>query len=374
MNVTRAGKLDLTDVKFVEDLSDRRVTSGDVLFNNTNSPILVGKTAFVEVPDPLAYSNHMTRLRFPAQSVDAKFMALQLHHLWMTGFFERICSNHVNQASVATKRLLAVEVVLPPLDEQRRIVAILEDHLSRLDTASRSLETSSKLGNGLWASLVDRAFQSGESGGAAWPYVEVGSVAEFVRGVTYKKPEASSESGKDRVALLTASNIVNDSLDFATMIYVPMARVNSRQLCQAGDIVIATSSGSSSVVGKSALVRQDLQVTFGAFCGLLRPMPSVDARFLAHIVQSRVVRSSWSALARGTNINNLKAAQITTTVIPLPPMSTQRRLADMLDEARGHVARLEQQLSVAMASGNALRRSILQAAFSGQLSRESKSV
>src|SRR5664280_2444475 len=95
MNVSRDGRLDLRDVKYVEDKSDRRVQHGDVLFNNTNSPELVGKTALVSAPTPLAFSNHMTRLR-PGNGLDAGFLAHQLHALWVGGYFQRICSNHVN--------------------------------------------------------------------------------------------------------------------------------------------------------------------------------------------------------------------------------------------------------------------------------------
>lgn len=369
----KANSVDPSEVHLISQELDAefarsRLLGGEVLLSIQGT---IGRVAIC--PQELAGANISRTIAVidPDARIDKGFLRFYLLYLASAQRFE-VTGTTRDSLNISTIREL--EVPLPPLDEQRRLVAILEDHLSRLDAASRSLGTSLKLRNGLWASQVDGAFQLVESGGAAWPCVEIGSVAEFVRGVTYKKPEASSEPGKDRVALLTASNIANDSLDFGNTVYVPTARVDPRQLCRTGDIVIATSSGSSSVVGKSALVREDRQVTFGAFCGLLRPTPSVDSRFLAHIVQSRAVRSKWSALARGTNINNLKATQISATVIPLPPLAIQRQLGDTLDEARGQLVRLEHQLSVALASGSALRRSILQAAFSGQLTRESLSV
>src|SRR5204863_10010389 len=71
MNISRDGRLDMSEVKYVKDSSIVRVRQGDVLFNNTNSPVLVGKTAFVGLHGELAFSNHMTRI-VPSEGVDAK--------------------------------------------------------------------------------------------------------------------------------------------------------------------------------------------------------------------------------------------------------------------------------------------------------------
>jgi type I restriction enzyme S subunit len=65
MNVSRAGTVDLSVGKYVLPSKDvRRLRDGDVLFNNTNSPELVGKTAFVQKAGDWGFSSHMTRLAF----------------------------------------------------------------------------------------------------------------------------------------------------------------------------------------------------------------------------------------------------------------------------------------------------------------------
>jgi restriction endonuclease S subunit len=133
MNVSRLGKLDFDNFKSVEDNSNRRINKGDILFNNTNSAELVGKTAIVDIEGDFAFSNHMTRLRFPADTVAHEYMAILLHSFWMSGYFNEICSNHVNQASVSIKKLEQVEVSLPNIDEQNRIAEFLNKQLSRLD-------------------------------------------------------------------------------------------------------------------------------------------------------------------------------------------------------------------------------------------------
>jgi type I restriction enzyme S subunit len=179
MNVDRLGRIDLRDLKYVEEERDRWLVPGDVLFNNTNSPALIGKTAYFDRPGRYAFSNHMTRLRPPA-GVDPKFLALQLHTMWMRGTFQRLCSHHVNQASVSSSRLVSeVALSLAPLKEQRRIVAAIEEHLSRLDAGDVSLAAArSRLSPLRGAALTD-AF-TGE-----WPLMPMADVVDPERPIRY---------------------------------------------------------------------------------------------------------------------------------------------------------------------------------------------
>ena len=105
MNVDRDGQIDLSVVKSVAASDGIELKQGDVLFNNTNSAELIGKTAVVSRRESgFAFSNHMTRVR-PESGVDPVFVARQLHFLWMSGYMKHRCTNHVNQASISSKTL-----------------------------------------------------------------------------------------------------------------------------------------------------------------------------------------------------------------------------------------------------------------------------
>ncbi len=164
MNVSRNGAIDLGEVKYVSaGAGKHRLESGDILFNNTNSDVLVGKTALFSNQGEYAFSNHMTRLRFPEDRVYSKFMASRLHFLWIEGYFKSICNNHVSQASVSTKALADIQVALPPLDEQRRVVLTQDASLSRLDFTRTSIASQKASIQTLRRSLLNKAF-SGELG------------------------------------------------------------------------------------------------------------------------------------------------------------------------------------------------------------------
>lgn len=144
MNVSREGSLNFDVIKYVSsDYDTRRLSENDVLFNNTNSPELIGKTAYINNKGSgLAFSNHMTRLRFH-QAVLPKFGALQLHFLWMARYFLHRCVKHVNQASISAGELAkSIPFIAPPLPEQHRIVAKIEELFSELDKGIENLKTA----------------------------------------------------------------------------------------------------------------------------------------------------------------------------------------------------------------------------------------
>jgi type I restriction enzyme, S subunit len=139
MNITAEGLLSLEDVRHIEGECPHKVGVGDVLFNNTNSAELVGKTALILESSGHAFSNHMTRIRCKSV-IEPAFLAIQLNTLFRSGYFQTRCNNHVSQASISASYLRdEVEVVIPPLAEQRRIVAKVEELTARSRAARAAL-------------------------------------------------------------------------------------------------------------------------------------------------------------------------------------------------------------------------------------------
>ncbi|MCG7757655.1 MAG: restriction endonuclease subunit S [Nitrosomonas sp.] len=135
----------LSVIKSVTESNGVELSPGDILFNNTNSAELVGKTAVVSRREAgFAFSNHMTRVR-PNSGVNSVFAARQLHFLWMSGYMRHRCTNHVNQASISSKILAnTIPFLLPPYAEQTRIVEKLEELLSDLDAGVAELKAAQK--------------------------------------------------------------------------------------------------------------------------------------------------------------------------------------------------------------------------------------
>lgn len=104
--------------------------------------------------------------------------------------------------------------------------------------------------------------------------------------------------------------------------------------------MIATSSGSLSVVGKAAYFDGgDQQMSFGAFCKVVRPNNLVLPRYLSHFFLNENYRQRISALATGANINNLRNEHLDGLKLSLPLLSDQQRIVAVLDRAAAIRAR-----------------------------------
>ena len=179
-------------------------------------------------------------------------------------------------------------------------------------------------------------------------------LAEQVRGVSYSKNDASPAPRPGYLPVLRAGNITEDGLRFDNLVYVPAERISEKQNVRRNDIVIAASSGSLRVVGKAARSLDDYEGGFGAFCKVLRPGPDVDPAYFAHFFRTKQYRQRVSALAEGININNLRNEHLNEIQIPIPTLSEQRRLAEILDTAQA----LRAKRRVALAQLDTLTQSI----------------
>ena len=136
-----------------------KLLPGDIVFNNTNSTELVGKSAlFQEFDEDVVYSNHFTRLRVQPDKCDPAYFSYWLNHLWKSRVFENICNRWIGQSAVKPEKLFSLKILLPPLPEQRRIAAILTEQLAAVEQARKAAEAQLAAINDLPAALLRQAF------------------------------------------------------------------------------------------------------------------------------------------------------------------------------------------------------------------------
>ena len=133
MNITDKGQFTWEGLKQIalseyEGREDYALRSGDVLFNNTNSKELVGKTCLIENDVHGGFSNHMTRIRVKPGVCIPNFLALLLHNAWKKGIFLELANRWVGQAGINATALAQFQIPLPPLGVQKEIVAEIEGY------------------------------------------------------------------------------------------------------------------------------------------------------------------------------------------------------------------------------------------------------
>jgi len=141
------------------DMEQFQLVPSDVLFNNTNSTELVGKSALFEgYSEPIVYSNHFTRFRTVSEALLPDFLARWLNHKWQQGVFAAICNRWIGQSAVKTDKLLNLDFPLPPLSEQRRIAGVLREQMAAVEKARSAAEAELETIDALPAALLRRAF------------------------------------------------------------------------------------------------------------------------------------------------------------------------------------------------------------------------
>jgi len=213
---------------------------------------------------------------------------------------------------ISGKQISAVEIPLPPLEEQRRIVAELEGYQKVLDGARQIL-----------AGYIPRVEVS-----ADWPTVEIGELAEFKNGVNYSK-ESAGKGIKVLGVRHFQSHVVAplDDLDEIN----PEGILSDGHVLEDGDLIFVRSNGSKELVGRCLLVQPNgIRVTHSAFTIRMRlDRKRCKPKFYALLLRLPEFRAQM--MGGGANINNLSQDILKAIEIPLPPLEEQRRIVSELD-------------------------------------------
>ena len=148
-----------------EQLIKYKLEKDDVIFNNTNSPELVGKSFIFNDDKVCLYSNHLTRCRVNKELLLPEWLLFYIRGKWLRRDFERMCNKWINQAAFGGNKLKELKIPIPPLDEQKRILKILKntsmqfERISNLTKAIKNRdEQNKKFIDNIQSSILDSAF------------------------------------------------------------------------------------------------------------------------------------------------------------------------------------------------------------------------
>jgi type I restriction enzyme S subunit len=155
------GTLDMSNLKYLPrdhpDVPRFSLKEGDLLFNRTNSPELVGKTAVFKGRARTVFASYLIRVSFQPH-VNPQFVAHVINSPYGRAHIARIRSQQVGQANVNGSKLRALPIPLPPLSEQVRIVAELERQFSIIDAMAKTIDAGLQRAAALRQSILSRAF------------------------------------------------------------------------------------------------------------------------------------------------------------------------------------------------------------------------
>ncbi|HEB9337009.1 TPA: restriction endonuclease subunit S, partial [Campylobacter coli] len=134
------------------------IEKNDILFNNTNSTELVGKTALVTQNYNYAFSNHLTKIKLKNQ-YNSKLVVFYFVLLLKNKYFEKICHQWIGQSGINIDKLKKIQIPLPPLKEQEQIASHLDELSSHVKNLKQNYQAQIKDLQELKNSLLDKAFK-----------------------------------------------------------------------------------------------------------------------------------------------------------------------------------------------------------------------
>ncbi len=161
------GYLDLSEIKQINvtetEFQKWRLRGGDILLTEGGDLDKLGRGTFWsdQIPDCI-HQNHIFRVRFKSDEVNPPFVAAQLGSPYGKAYFLRHAKKTTGIASINQKVLRGFPLLLPPIEEQRRIAERLRSQQDAAAAMAAEMRNESEAWDRLTAALLRRAF-SGHS-------------------------------------------------------------------------------------------------------------------------------------------------------------------------------------------------------------------
>ncbi len=158
------GKIDWADLVYSdndEEIKQYSLKKGDVLFNRTNSPELVGKTSIIETDEKAIFAGYLIRINHLTEITDGRYLTYFLNSMIAKKYGNFVKTDGVNQSNINGQKLINYPFVFCSLKEQEEVADILEQKFTACDQLAAELAKQLKQAELLKQAVLKAAF-SGE--------------------------------------------------------------------------------------------------------------------------------------------------------------------------------------------------------------------
>jgi type I restriction enzyme S subunit len=355
--------IDFSDMNYIpkerfEILKKGKIRKEDILFCLRGS---LGKVASVENLDEGVIASSLVIVRSGS---------LVLNKFLLSYFKSNLCSqmieqfrNGAAQPNLSAASLKKFYCPLPPLDEQKRIVAILDEAFEGIDQAIRNTEKNLANARELFDSYLNFKLLPVASGHLIQTLASITDLIVDCEHKTAPTQEIGIPSirtpniGKGYLIFDNVNRVSEETYELWTKRAKPIS----------GDLILAREAPAGNV----GIIPQGERVCLGQRTVLIRPKKNrIDSQFLAFLllhplIQKRLLAKSTGATVQHVNMKDIRELKLS----ELPSIQTQQKLTKELEDLRSQGDRLETIYRQKIAALNELKQSILQKAFTGQLTK-----
>ena len=361
-----SGKIDWDTVPFCaenpEDPDKYQLHDGDVVISRAGS---VGFSHLIQSPPKAVFASYLIRFR---PFIDRGYFAFFLK----SPFYWHSISDRksgIAVGNVNAQKLAAISIPLPPLAEQKRIVAKIEELFSELEAGEESLRAARRQLGVYRQSLLKQAFEGkltekwrteNPDKLEEWTSTTVGKIGRIETGTT-PPTENQANYGGDlpffKPTDLEQGRYVKDARS-----YLSASGRQSARVLPAGSILV-TCIGAT--IGKTGLAQ--LACATNQQINSISPAEGIAPEFAYFQVISPQFQEQIKTNASSTTLPILNKSKFSAFPFVLCSLPEQQEIVRLLDEQFEAIERNEREIDAALKRSEALRQAILKKAFTGQL-------
>ncbi len=290
----------------------------------------------------------------PRSDVDLRYLRLALESD-LDGLLRRTRKSGTTVARLDTRLLMRESVPLPPLDEQYRLVAVLEDHLSRVDAAVLGLDRARQR-----AALLPLATFAASASSVQGLDTALGEIAHWGSGGTPRARDPRCYRNGTIPWVLSGDLRDAPLLDVVGRITPVAVKDSSAKWVPANAVLVAMYGAT---IGRTAMTT--VPVTTNQAVAHAVPHETVLSEYLFWYM--RAERQRLAAAGKGGAQPNISQTVLKSWPIRVPSRTDQQRLTLEAEEMQQDAERLAGAADAGRRRAAALRRALLTAAFSGRL-------
>ena len=243
----------------------------------------------------------------------------------------KVCSSRTEQAGFSKDDIQDTTIPVPPLSEQQRIVAQLDEAFAEIDMIKAEAEKQLSDAKALFQKALSQAMTPKEG----WEKKTLGEMAEVIHGKNQK--EVQSSDGRYPI-YGSGGNIMGYASDY---------------LCEAGTTIL----GRKGSINNPIYINErfwNVDTAFG-----IAPKNGNISKFIYYFVRS----IDWLEKNTGTTLPSLTQQVVKRVTMPAPPLSEQQRIAEELDELSENVREIEALNNKLKAECDAMKQALLRQVF-----------
>lgn len=337
-----------------EDINRYALQDGDIVFARTGAT--TGKSFLLKGHFPKAlFASYLIRLRL----ID-KYSILPAFIRFFFDTFEywKIINNGIigaAQGGFNATKLSQLQISIPPLSEQQRIVKILDTAFAKIDTIKRNAERNLQNAKELFQSLLKKEL----NGKNKWPVTKIIEVCTLKSGNSLSQT-LFSEKGEIPYIKVAEMNLVENIPQITSSPYMVKRKNVLKAIFPKGSIIFPKRGG--------AIATNKKRITNVEICADLNimgiiPNNTIKSEYLYYYF----LNVDLGKLSNGTTIPQINNGDIAPLKIFLPPLSEQEQIVTKLDALSIKCKELENNYRQTITDCDEMKKSILAKAFNGEL-------